>query len=370
MRAVLMHKNIEVSVVRYEGGKITEVEEILNTKHMPVGTWLPTMTNDLCCVYLQAWQRSRAIPNDRTNIAMVLEASGKDVFQLGALGHGMGLTDQYWVRGTKEKLIWEQINFHRNGFQISPLTLIGKGDVVASPDYETNGALPKAWILLDKIPTLLKDSPDWLPTASANEVVASQLAQMCGVSHAIYYPIFVGNKPLCATPCFVGSDREEFVSLLQFMRTYRGEGKETALQMGLNQNFIDTMTAFDLMIGNTDRHEGNLGAIINPDTMEFIRPAPLFDSGTSLHQWRGENLSFKPFYPTKEKAQESLSGIPLSLPQNTAVQSIIVETYRQFGVEEYAQSAVDELLRNTDQLEMQMEHSKLMRQLSEDDLCL
>lgn len=370
MRAILMHKNVEVAVVSYEGGKITEVEEVLNAKHMPVGTYLPTMTNDLCCVYLQAWQRSRAIPNDRTNIAMVLETSGKDVFQLGALGHGMGLTDQYWIRSEKERLIWEQINFHRNGFQTSSLTLIGKGAVVVSPDYETNGALPKAWILLDRIPTLLKDSPDWLPTASANEVVASQLAQMCGVSHAMYYPIYINNKALCATPCFVGSDREEFVSLQQYTRTHRGAWKETALQMGLDQKFVDSMTAFDLILGNTDRHEGNFGAIINPDTMKFMRPAPLFDSGTSLHQWRGENLSFKPFYDTRGKAQESLSEIPFSLPQDTAVQSIIVKAYKQFGVEEYAQRATNELLRNIDQLRQQMEHNKFMRQLSEEDLCL
>lgn len=244
MKSVLMHKNISVAVIDYADGRITGVMEILNKEHMPVGTYIPGMTNSTCCTYLQAWQRSRAIPGDRTNLAAILDSSGKDIFQLGALAHGMGLTDQYWICGAGESTIWEEISFHKNGFRFSSLTLTGEGEVTDSPDYETNGSFAKAWILADGIPVLLKDSPDWLPTASANEAAACCIAQACGITHAIYYPVSFNGKVYCATPCFVDSDREEFVSLLQFMRTNWGAGSGSCGPDGPGQWFYQQNDSF------------------------------------------------------------------------------------------------------------------------------
>lgn len=368
MKAVLMHKNISVAAIEYTDGHIIEVNEILDKEHMPVGTYRPGMINGACCAYLKAWQRSRAIPGDRVNLAAVLDSSGKDIFQLGVLAHGMGLTDHYWVCGADESATWEEISFHRNGFIFSSLTLTGEGEVTASPDYETNGSLAKAWVLADGIPVLLKDSPDWLPTASANEAAACRIAQACGIAHAIYYPVSINGKTYCASPCFVDSDHEEFVSLLQFMRTNWGQTAEAAAWMGLDHDFINKMTAFDLLIGNTDRHEGNFGIMVSPDTMQPIRPAPLFDSGTSLHQWTGGNTSFKPFFREMDSARKSLQEIPFPVPEDTVLRDIITGTYAQFGVEQYAQKAAEELLRNADLLRRQQE--RLFIQRTEEDICL
>ena len=38
----------------------------------------------------------------------------------------------------------------------------------------------------------------------------------------------------------------------------------------------------DYIIGNHDRHTNNFGLVRNADTLEWIGPAPIFDSGTSL----------------------------------------------------------------------------------------
>lgn len=48
------------------------------------------------------------------------------------------------------------------------------------------------------------------------------------------------------------------------------------------KEFIDYMLVFDYLMANTDRHFGNFGAIQNVETLEWIGPAPIFDSGTSL----------------------------------------------------------------------------------------
>ena len=38
----------------------------------------------------------------------------------------------------------------------------------------------------------------------------------------------------------------------------------------------------DFLIENTDRHYGNFGFIRDVNTLKFIKPAPVFDNGTSL----------------------------------------------------------------------------------------
>lgn len=371
MKAVLMHKNIEVAVIDYQDGLISDVREILNRDHMPIGTYLPTMQREMCSVYLQAWQRTRAIPMDRTNLPLVMETTGRDVFQLGMLAHGMGLTDQYWIRKGGESLIWEDVCFSKNGFEPSLLTLVGKGEAAVSPDYETNGSLPKSWILLDRVPILLKDSPDWLCTASANEVVASQLAKLAGIEHAEYFPLSINGKMLCASPCFVEGDQEEFVSLQMYLRTHRIASDIAAEQMGLPEEFLQNMTAFDLMMGNTDRHEGNFGVMINPDTMAYLRPAPLFDSGTSLHQCTGETDDFKPFWRSRAKALKQLGIHSLKFPSEQEISRIVESTYSTFGLQAYVQYAVDELCGNIQTLnnrELAAEFDSAYQEV-EDDLC-
>lgn len=42
------------------------------------------------------------------------------------------------------------------------------------------------------------------------------------------------------------------------------------------------MLTVDFIIANTDRHYNNFGFLRNPDTLEWIGLAPVFDSGTSM----------------------------------------------------------------------------------------
>ncbi|WP_163535142.1 hypothetical protein [Helicobacter suis] len=40
---------------------------------------------------------------------------------------------------------------------------------------------------------------------------------------------------------------------------------------------FEDLLLFDTLIGNTDRHLGNFGMLIDNNTNEFVRPAPIFD---------------------------------------------------------------------------------------------
>ena len=46
--------------------------------------------------------------------------------------------------------------------------------------------------------------------------------------------------------------------------------------------FLDRMIVVDYIMANGDRHLNNFGLIRDPDTLEFLRPAPIYDTGTSL----------------------------------------------------------------------------------------
>ena len=48
------------------------------------------------------------------------------------------------------------------------------------------------------------------------------------------------------------------------------------------RDFLEYQILSDFYITNTDRHFNNFGVLRNPDTLEFIGLAPIYDSGNSM----------------------------------------------------------------------------------------
>ncbi|MCL1874347.1 MAG: hypothetical protein FWF85_09575 [Clostridiales bacterium] len=68
------------------------------------------------------------------------------------------------------------------------------------------------------------------------------------------------------------------------------------------------MLTADYLIANNDRHFNNFGAIRNAETLEWIKPAPLYDNGSSLwYNQSAANLQSikttksQPFFATHEE---------------------------------------------------------------------
>lgn len=71
---------------------------------------------------------------------------------------------------------------------------------------------------------------------------------------------------------------------------------------------LSQQIVLDYIIANEDRHQGNFGAVRDAETLEFISPAPVFDSGSAL--WfemptpqirAGARTVCKPFKTTHEE---------------------------------------------------------------------
>ena len=70
---------------------------------------------------------------------------------------------------------------------------------------------------------------------------------------------------------------------------------------------LDQMLVLDYLIANEDRHFNNFGLLRNPDTLEWLGPAPIYDSGSCLGYDKltaqirsGRNITCKPFKKTHQ----------------------------------------------------------------------
>ncbi len=70
---------------------------------------------------------------------------------------------------------------------------------------------------------------------------------------------------------------------------------------------LDQMMVLDYLIANEDRHLNNFGLLRDPDTLDYLGPAPLYDSGSSLGYNKltpqilsGKDINCKPFKRTHQ----------------------------------------------------------------------
>lgn len=104
---------------------------------------------------------------------------------------------------------------------------------------------------------------------------------------------------------------------------------------------LDQMIVLDYLIANEDRHLNNFGLLRNPDTLEWLGPTPIYDSGSSLGYDKvaaqirsGRNITCKPF---KRSHQDQLKLVTsfdwLDLSKLQGIDRDIREVFT--GAEEY-----------------------------------
>ena len=348
---LLMHKDIPVADLTITTGAQIIAARILNTLHMPVGTY--SEKPDIVVAKLRRWVETRMIPGGRQEKEYIQKIIGCSVRAAVQKNKHLNLTDCYWLKQDETQLCsWSDINYHANGFSQQLAESILRGDAgqvqdIRTPDLTTDGILKKTWVISDGVPSLIKfgnigPNADGRNLLSANEVAACRIAEMIGIKHADYQAIelAIPHSMACITPCFIHPPHEEFVTAHQISEEYRLDGDQLYLwfvKAGMQQE-VDKMILFDHIIHNTDRHERNFGVIRNPDTLEITGFAPLFDSGSSfgwnyspeLHDM-GET---KPFRGSRMDQLKLLKSMNTPIPDEQTVKNILQETYEWFGLPE------------------------------------
>lgn len=331
---ILMHKNIEVADVENQL-YIKRVNKIYRPEHMPVGSY-STKSKYLSEIYYKKWIENRIIPHNRQNISKIIEKLGRSVDDTFIHSLGVSLTDSYWFKPNYSNLTWEDVNFHDNGFD--ELT----ENNYHHPDITTNGALEKEWINNNQIPLLVKYN-DNNPVVIANEIIASQIAELMNVSCVKYSLAKYGKHLACACENIITSGERELVTALQIDHADKVKAAFTILIQDFPEE-LDNMLFFHVLIRNTDAHYQNIALVRNTTTLQYEGLSPLYDNGTSLGSYRIINgqvsdtihptHDIKDFFSSVEEVLDFLGSriLKYKLPPFTAITNIIASTYEIFAI--------------------------------------
>ena len=280
---MLMNKDekiLEFSLQPYEFGvKVEEGEQYSGIR--PYG-----FTN------MKEWLENRRAPKHREHIEKLLAECGCNTLDgYIRVSHALTLTDTFWVKEAGSNLRWKDVSLYENDFNdlIAHIAfeggLYGKNFSTTSPEFGTDGTFAKCWTRYGKDIYLLKRGSTGARNAGLepySEYYSSQIAKHIA-SSSVEYDLVKYHGKIASRCLLFTSQKEGFVpagnifarradpgDLLKFYGKYGGD------------EAFRRMIILDALILNTDRHMGNHGVIVDNDTMEIKRMAPVFDNNMAL----------------------------------------------------------------------------------------
>ena len=250
---------------------------------------------------IESWIRHRSIPKNRAYVDTLLSSLGLSInrpFDLIRVSKGLSLNDCYWLKQEYSRDSFDSVNLYDNRFSrvLGQIAFTGYGSsnvsgLTSSPEFTTNGMLPKCWRRIEGKIYLYKGGTMGASNTGNepySEFYAYQIGKILGVN-AVPYSLSKWKNTLCST-CELFTSKD--VSFVPVGRIVRSGGMQAvrAYYKKLGAKFekaLNDMFIFDALIFNTDRHYGNFGFLIDSHTNEIIAPAPLFDHGNSLFNFAG-----------------------------------------------------------------------------------
>ena len=250
---------------------------------------------------LARWLKNRTIPRNRAFVNAFLAKCGLSInrpMNIISVSKGLSLNDCFWVVPEDFDGTFEENNLYDNPFNtiLSYIAFTGTGSSArtslhSSPEFTTNGMLPKCWRRLKGKVMLFKGGT----TGAANtgnepysEFYAAQIAKQMGLNHV---PYTLGKwKGIICSVCELFTSKE--YSYIPVGRFVTSGGFEAVIEYYRNlgdrfyNEFVD-MIVFDAVVCNTDRHYGNFGFLVDNETNQIAAPAPLFDHGNALFNLAG-----------------------------------------------------------------------------------
>lgn len=298
MICTLMHKRMAVADLELDDatGFIHKVNTVYAPVHLPVGVLPENGIIDRTA--LNEWWTDRSIPASRSGIREALEMLDVSNTKLLLLRcYGLSLSDHYWICPQDSGLTWDQINFFDNPFSDD------MGDVLfgkpkkngafdfSSPDNTSDGFLKKRWKIINGKRCLIKAGSNPFQQQPFNEVIATGIMKRLGIPHVPYSLLWFDDYPYSVCEDFV-TPNTELISAWRIMKTQKKSSSDSVYQhfvkccitLGVNDIIpaLDRMLVLDYLIANEDRHLNNFGLLRDPETLNWIGMAPIFDSGSSL----------------------------------------------------------------------------------------
>lgn len=318
MNYTLMHKDIPFADLTLDEatGSVQRISVLLHGEHLPVGVPIHRGMADRAA--LNEWWADRSIPASRSGLREALETLGVASSKLLLTRcFGLSLSDHYWIKPADSELTWQDVNFFENPFSedvgdaLFGIPSKKEGFDFSSPDNTSDGFLKKRWKIIGGKRCLIKaGSPPFLQQPF-NEVIASKVAKRLGIPHIPYTLLWDNGIPYSECEDFVTPDTE-LIPAWRVMQTQKKDNQTSVYQHYRNccealgvpnvAHALDQMIVLDYLIANEDRHFNNFGLLRDPGTLEWLGPAPIYDSGSSLGYDKltpqirsGRNITCKPF---------------------------------------------------------------------------
>lgn len=249
---------------------------------------------------LNNWYQNRGIPQYRDELDdLLLKLNIDNVKELKRNSYALSLSDQYWFHSIEDELEWKDVNFFTNDFDYLEFVnaVFSSSSSVSellsnSPNYSTDGMVKKAWIIeKDGIRALLKGGYKKSCQEPYNELLASDICNALDMEHTTYYLKKVGDQIVSACPSFIDENTELIPAADIFFLEKKSNQKndynyyisileEKGIKNAREQ--MENMLVLDYIMLNEDRHLRNFGIIRNVETLEWIKVAPIYDTGQSL----------------------------------------------------------------------------------------
>ncbi len=322
----IMHMNKVVAKIDYIGRcKIYFPEFLPYNLYLEEYNDIETLVNNI--TNFNYWCATRILTLDRKYAKEILNSIGmkqavtdKDRAKIALTYRCASLTDVFWVREGGEKVSFEEVNLYENHLSdiFIDIALRGKQYTVDSTslarDLSTNGCFPKAWKRTSKGFVLLKDGDK---NAVERELLASKICQCFDVPQVIYEEGYFDGEKVTVSENF--TSKEYSIASMETFEIYLQNNdinpKEYILHIDEYNYYM--MNIIDYIVGNTDRHWGNWGVLVNNSNNQPICLHKLMDFNQSFQSYdsvEGANCqtTFGIRMTQKEAALEAVRNIGLN----------------------------------------------------------
>lgn len=256
---------------------------------------------------LLKWISKRKAPKNRQFVDKILQSieDSSNPLKYVDVSHALSLNDSLWITNDMLDHKWADYNLYKHPFDelLSYVAFTGYSQKISgvrtSPELTSSGALKKCWSNRDNGIVLIKGD-DFLKrddgrSQAVMEFYAAQVAEKMGFNHVDYDLEIFHHKSgetetVCTCPLFTSEDIG-FVNAYDYFLEkgvdIKNESPESLLvQAKMAETYgMDAycdLMVFDTLICNQDRHLGNFGYLIDNNTGQLLKPAPIFDNGFSF----------------------------------------------------------------------------------------
>lgn len=242
------------------------------------------------------WCSSRVLTLDREYAKEILNSVGaaqavtdKERAGIALSYHCLSITDIYWTKEENEQCQFCEINLYENHLEKAfvDVSLRGKQMTIQNrhliaSDLGTKGCYPKAWIRKEKEFFLIKDGGEKFVE---NELLASEICR-CFRVNQVHYHSYIYDKQKVSMSRIITSLKRSIVPM-EYFEIYATNHDINKKEFILNLDGYSyyMMNILDYLIGNTDRHWGNWGMLIDNESNEPVRLYDLMDFNQAFHAY-------------------------------------------------------------------------------------